>query len=65
MKQAPRRSDRRTVAVGRATVSYGPVPYGKPYIIANCPVEAIDDLISAVLQARDEIGAQGQEEATQ
>lgn len=58
-KKAPKPSERSAVRVGRASVSWGPQPYGKPGIVASAPLEAIDDLVVAVTQARERIqGAQ-------
>lgn len=43
---------RKTIRRGKATVSWGPKPYGSDKIIANAPLDAFDDLVVAVLAAR-------------
>jgi hypothetical protein len=40
------------VTNGRATVSWGKPFYGQPRLMANVPVDAIDDLIEALAIAR-------------
>lgn len=43
------------VRLGKAKVSWGAKHYGRPTIIANAPVTAIDDLVAAISKARTRI----------
>ena len=52
MKRAPKPTDRRVVRVGRASVNWGPQTYGGPTIVASAPLDAVDDLVAAVREAR-------------
>jgi hypothetical protein len=61
-KKAPKPSERSALRVGRASVSWGPQPYGKPGIVASAPLEAIDDLVVAVAEARERIRTVAQSE---
>lgn len=51
--------ERKSVKVGRATVSWGPRTYGADAIIASCPVASAADLVEAVRLAYAEITAEG------
>ena len=46
---------RNKIVLGRARVNWGEQPYGKPSIVASAPVEAIDDLVAAILEAQAQI----------
>ena len=55
MKTVP--TQRSSLKLGRARVNWGQQTYGKPNIVASAPVEAIDDLVAAVLEAQQQIRA--------
>lgn len=45
------------VKIGRAIVTWGPRMYGVDKIVANAPMDAIDDLAAAIIEAKAQIDA--------
>jgi hypothetical protein len=52
-KTVPKESTR--LRIGRATANWGPRIYGPPTIVASAPVDAIEDILAVILEARKQI----------